>query len=189
MNIIGIDPGTVRMGYAVIKTNHQQPVALLTMGYIDLSKKTNHPEKLKTIYEELEHIIKQYDPKIMSIEAPFFGKNVQSMLKLGRSQGIAMAVGFAHQLDVVEYSPKKIKLSITGNGNASKEQVAKTLKSILNFEYTDIYLDATDAMAAAICHCFQLKNPIIYSSSNHKPKNNKKNSWEKFLKQNPDRKL
>jgi crossover junction endodeoxyribonuclease RuvC len=189
MNILGIDPGTIRMGYAVVKTVNQQPVELVNIGYIDLLKISHHPEKLKIIYEKLEEIIQKYDPKIMSIEAPFYGKNVQSMLKLGRSQGVAMAVAFAHQLSVVEYSPKKIKLSITGNGNASKEQVAKTLKSILNFEYTDIYLDATDAMAAAICHCFQLKNPIINSSSNHKTKNNKKNSWEKFLKQNPDIKI
>jgi len=189
MNILGIDPGTIRMGYAVVKTVNQQPVELVNIGYIDLFKISHHPEKLKIIYEKLEEIIQKYDPKIMSIEAPFYGKNVQSMLKLGRSQGVAMAVAFAHQLSVVEYSPKKIKLSITGNGNASKEQVAKILKSILNFEYTDIYLDATDAMAAAICYCFQLKNPIINSSSNHKTKNNKKNSWEKFLEQNPDRKL
>lgn len=187
MTILGIDPGTIRMGYAIVKTHRAQSHEILSLGYINLSDIEEHPERLKVIFEEIEHLIQKYRPDALSIESPFYGKNVQSMLKLGRAQGIAMAVAFAHQLSVTEYSPKKIKLSITGNGNASKEQVLAMLKNILKFDYTEAYLDAADALAAAMCHCFQLYSSIPYTPS--KKSSSKKNKWQDFLDKNPHRKI
>ncbi|HPQ09079.1 MAG TPA: crossover junction endodeoxyribonuclease RuvC [Bacteroidia bacterium] len=184
MIILGIDPGTIRMGYAIIKVNQNKPQEVLSIGYIDLSDNDNHSEKLKCIYEEIFHLIEKYQPNEMAIESPFYGKNVQSMLKLGRAQGVAMAVAFSNNLMVTEYSPKKIKLSITGNGNASKEQVASMLKNMLLFDYSEKYLDATDALAVAVCHCFQKNNPIKNSS---KKTSSKKQSWKSFIEKNPSK--
>lgn len=188
MIILGIDPGTIRMGYAILKTESYQPLKVLNIGYFNLSDITEQAEKLKIIYEELQHIIQKYKPDVLSIEAPFYGKNVQSMLKLGRAQGIAMAVAFENNLLIQEYSPKKIKQSITGNGNASKEQVYGILHQLLKFDYTEKFLDGTDALAAAVCYCFQQNKTIKIQSSTYK-KNNKKNSWKAYLEKNPDRKI
>lgn len=188
MLILGIDPGTVRMGYAVVEVNNFKPQKVLSIGYIDLSDVSEHPEKLKCIYDEVNFIIEKYRPNALAIESPFYGKNVQSMLKLGRAEGVAMAIAFVHHLSVTEYTPKKIKLSITGNGNASKEQVFAMLKNLIPFEYTDKYLDATDALAVAVCHCFQLNNNISPQTSVKKTKK-KKNAWKSFIQKHPDRKI
>lgn len=190
MIIIGIDPGTIRMGYAIIECTNHKPRKVLSIGYVDISNVKEHPEKLKVIFEEIQNLIHCFHPDEMAIEAPFYGKNVQSMLKLGRAQGVAMSVAFSNQVAVTEYSPKKIKLSITGNGNASKEQVAAGLKNIIDFEYSGKNYDATDAMAAAICHCFQKNSPVQqFKKTVSTSKQAKKSSWKSFIEKNPDRKI
>ncbi len=150
------------------------------MGVIHLQKLGDPHSKLKRIFTRLQTIIDIYRPRDMAIEAPFFGKNVQSMLKLGRAQGVAMAAGITKDLAVTEYSPKKIKQSVTGNGNASKEQVAAMLGNILNVSFGDHYLDASDALGAAVCHYYQSQSPL----SGQK----RYNDWGAFLKDNPNRK-
>lgn len=152
--ILGIDPGTTIMGYGIISVVGNK-MTLVTFGELRLAKYDNHPLKLKKIFERTLALIDQYNPDEMSLEAPFFGKNVQSMLKLGRAQGVAMAAGLYREVSITEYLPKKIKQSITGNGNASKEQVAKMLQTLLKFKEIPKDLDATDGLAAAVCHFFQ----------------------------------
>jgi crossover junction endodeoxyribonuclease RuvC len=152
--ILGIDPGTNIMGYGLIAVNAKKP-KLISLGVIHLGKLDDHALKLKTIFEKTISLIDQYNPDDLAIEAPFFGKNIQSMLKLGRAQGVAMAAALYRTIPIFEYSPKKIKQSITGNGNASKEQVAAMLQTLLSFKETPEYLDATDGLAAAMCHHFQ----------------------------------
>lgn len=175
--ILGIDPGTNIMGYGLIHQNGNT-IRLITMGILKLGGYDNHALKLKKIFERTLGIIEEYKPDEMALEAPFFGKNVQSMLKLGRAQGVAMAAGLHKDIPIFEYMPKKIKQSVTGNGNASKEQVAGMLKSILNFDEIPKYLDATDGLAAAVCHYFQ-------GSANTKTTNY--SGWKSFLQDNPDR--
>ena len=175
--ILGIDPGTVIMGYGLIKLKGKQ-MELLEMGTLKLSAKLDSYEKLKRIQQKITEIIRLQKPECMAIEAPFFGKNVQSMLKLGRAQGVAIASAMQHGLSAFEYSPKKVKQSITGNGNATKEQVWKMLQEILNIEERPEYLDATDAVAVALCHHYQ---------SSKLGMNNRENSWEIFLKNNAHR--
>ncbi len=176
--ILGIDPGTNIMGYGII---HQQgnAIRLITMGVLKLAKYDNHPLKLKKIFERTVGLIEEYHPDEMALEAPFFGKNVQSMLKLGRAQGVAMAAGLHKNVPIFEYSPKKVKMSIVGNGSASKEQVAAMLKTILSFKDIPKYLDATDGVAVAVCHFFQ----------GDKPQSDRKsyNSWKSFISENPER--
>ena len=152
--ILGIDPGTTITGFGVVQLQ-KNDVSLIKMGIFDLSKLKTHELKLKKIFESTLNLIDEYQPDELSIEAPFFGKNVQSMLKLGRAQGVAMAAALYRDIPIFEYSPKKIKKSITGNGNASKEQVAKMLQSLLNIKDLPKHLDASDGLAAAICHYFQ----------------------------------
>lgn len=176
--ILGIDPGTNLLGYAVLEI-HGKKTKLLTMGVLRLQSYDTHTEKLKEIFLQLQEIIETYLPTQLSIEAPFYGKNVQSMLKLGRAQGVAMAAGMTMGLEITEYSPKKIKQSITGSGNASKEQVASMLETILGLKFTDTYLDATDALGAAMCHFNQTSNPLL-GKSNYK-------DWSSFLKANPNK--
>lgn len=176
--IIGVDPGTNILGYAVIEIIDRKPI-VMDIGVLDLRKFEDHQTKLKEIFLQLQEIIETYLPQHMAIEAPFFGKNVQSMLKLGRAQGVSMAAAMTMGLEIVEYSPKKIKQSITGNGNASKEQVAAMLKGMLKFKVKEHYLDATDALGAAITHYHQIGKGGVVKS--------KTNSWKKFLKENPDR--
>ncbi|MFZ4613461.1 MAG: crossover junction endodeoxyribonuclease RuvC, partial [Bacteroidia bacterium] len=149
-----MDPGTTVLGYAIIEIKKKN-VSVLTLGIVNLSKINEHPEKLQKIYERIEQLILAHRPTEMAIEAPFFGKNVQSMLKLGRAQGVAMAAAMVNKISVSEFSPRKIKQSITGNGNASKEQVSAMLVSLLKIDLFNEKLDATDALAAALCCHYQ----------------------------------
>lgn len=177
--ILGIDPGTNLMGYGVLQIKDSKP-SVVTLGVIDLRKYANHYLKLGHIHERVRGIIEAYLPDEVAIEAPFFGKNVQSMLKLGRAQGVAMAAALERDIPITEYAPLKIKMSITGNGQASKEQVADMLKRILNLndDMTGPFLDATDALAAAYCHYLQLDRPQVTKSYT---------SWKDFIKKNPDK--
>lgn len=177
--ILGIDPGSVVMGYALIQTSNTT-IVLLEMGVLKLAKLDSTAERLKKIYDRIAELSNTYKPHSCAIEAPFFGKNVQSMLKLGRAQGVAMAAAMQANIPVEEYSPKKVKQSVTGNGNASKEQIWYTLQKLLNFTETDKYLDASDALAVAICHHYQSKFPSAAIKGGG-------GSWGKFIKENPDR--
>ncbi len=179
--ILGIDPGTNITGFGVLSCELSQ-VKLVAAGVIDLSTLDDHHLKLKRIFERTLSLIETYLPDEMAIEAPFFGKNVQSMLKLGRAQGVAIAAGLSRSLPVTEYSPKKIKQSITGNGNASKEQVASMLQQLLHFDEMPRYLDATDGLAAAMCHFYQGNTIHSQNKSGYK-------SWSSFLTENPERKI
>ncbi len=149
--ILGIDPGTTIMGYGLIHV-HGKKFELINMGVLHLSKLKSHELKLKKIFDRTLQLIEEYKPDELAVEAPFFGKNVQSMLKLGRAQGVAMSAALHRDIPIFEYSPKKIKMSITGSGNASKEQVASMLKSLMNIKEIPKHLDATDGLAAALCH-------------------------------------
>jgi crossover junction endodeoxyribonuclease RuvC len=176
--ILGIDPGTSITGYGVIKTTNTIP-ELIAIGYIDLSKYDDHYLKLKHIFERTAAIIDEYHPDELAIEAPFFGKNVQSMLKLGRAQGAAIAAALTRSLPIFEYAPRKIKMSITGQGAASKEQVAAMLMSTLKFSLApDFKMDATDGLAAALCHFYQTNKPVQEKAYN---------SWKDFMNKNPKR--
>ena len=175
--ILGVDPGTTVMGFGIIEVVKNQ-MRFVQMNELLLSKYDNHYLKLKHIFERTTELIDTYHPDELAIEAPFFGKNVQSMLKLGRAQGVAMAAGLARDLPITEYEPKKVKMAITGNGNASKEQVAKMLQQLLRFKQLPSHLDATDGLAVAVCHFFnggKAKKQQSYSS------------WEAFVKQNENR--
>ena len=165
------------MGYGII---HQKDtkIQLISLGVIQLSKYGNHALKLKNIFERTLALIDEYKPDELAIEAPFFGKNVQSMLKLGRAQGVAMASALYRSIPIYEYSPKKIKQSITGNGNASKEQVSAMLLSLLSIKEAPKYLDATDGLAAAVCHYFQKSLNV---------NNDGYSGWKQFISKNPDR--
>lgn len=174
--VLGIDPGTNTMGYGVILIKNNN-LTLLQYGVIHLSKYTNHELKLKKIFERTLGLIDDFSPDEVALEAPFFGKNVQSMLKLGRAQGVAMAAALSREIPITEYAPKKVKQSVTGNGNASKEQVAHMLKTLLRFDEIPKLLDATDALAVAVCHHFQGGTLSI----------SKTKSWKAFITDNPDR--
>ncbi len=167
------------MGYGVIHVQGRE-TKLLNLGVLDMQKLDDHPEKLKTIFIRVVELIEEFKPDEVSLEAPFFGKNVQSMLKLGRAQGVAIAAALYRNIPIFEYSPKKIKLSITGNGNASKEQVASMLKSLLQIQEMPRYLDATDGLAAAMCHHFQTGK--VTGGKNY-------TGWKSFLSDNPKRKI
>lgn len=176
--ILGIDPGTTVMGYGVIHVSSTPK--LIQLGVVKLRKYDNHYDKLRIIFESTRRIINNYRPAVCAIESPFYGKNVQSMLKLGRAQGTAIAAAMSAGIEVKEYSPKKIKLAVTGNGNASKEQVCGMLSHILKEKIDEkIPLDATDGLAVALCHYFQLKQ-ISTSGKSFK-------SWADFVKENPDK--
>jgi len=175
--ILGIDPGTTIMGYGLIHIKGGK-AALIDIGVLQLQKLENQALKLQSIFSKTLELIEQHKPDELAIEAPFFGKNVQSMLKLGRAQGVAIAGALYRNIPIFEYSPKKIKQSITGNGNASKEQVAAMLQTLLQFKELPRYLDATDGLAAAMCHFFQ-RNPASGGK--------KHSGWKSFLKENPDR--
>lgn len=174
--ILGIDPGTSVMGYGLIIIKGNE-LSLLQYGVIHLSKYSNHEIKLKKIFERVISLIDDYLPDEIALEAPFYGKNVQSMLKLGRAQGVAMAAALSRDLPINEYAPKKVKQSVTGNGNASKEQVAAMLQTLLKFKEAPKLLDATDALAVALCHHFQGGNSAKKSYK----------SWNAFLSENPDK--
>jgi crossover junction endodeoxyribonuclease RuvC len=187
--ILGIDPGTTVMGYGIIKSLGKN-TEVLTLGVLKLDKYADYALKLKKIFDRTVGLIDEYKPDELAIEAPFFGKNVQSMLKLGRAQGVAIAAAMSRELVVVEYAPKKIKQAITGNGNASKEQVAAMLQQQLNFEFDNQYFDATDGLAAAFCHLVQ--NKLVQTEKNkiHKllpTKKKKTSTWEVFVSNNPEK--
>ena len=175
--ILGIDPGTTIMGFGLIKVVNKK-MEFLQLNELILSKYDDHYTKLKVIFERTIELIETHHPDEIAIEAPFFGKNVQSMLKLGRAQGVAMAAAMTMGLEVTEYAPKKIKQSVTGNGNASKEQVAGMLTSIYG-DFDSDYLDATDALAVATCHFYQ-KTSLGADKKNY-------SGWDSFLKNNPNR--
>ncbi|MES2800746.1 MAG: crossover junction endodeoxyribonuclease RuvC [Bacteroidota bacterium] len=176
--ILGIDPGTNVLGYGLIHIKGQK-IELINFGVLQMQKLESHPDKLKHIYDRIVAIIEQYHPDEMALEAPFFGKNVQSMLKLGRAQGVAIAAGLSKSIPFEEYTPKRVKQAITGSGNASKEQVAAMLQQILNFSELPKYLDATDGLAVAVCHHFS-KGVGEHNKA-------KGSSWDSFLRENPDR--
>jgi crossover junction endodeoxyribonuclease RuvC len=181
--VLGIDPGTNITGYGIVGMKSKQ-LSMISMGIIELRKLEDHAQKLNRIFERVSSIISQYQPHEMAIEAPFYGKNVQSMLKLGRAQGVAIAAGLQQQIPIFEYSPKKIKLTITGNGNASKEQIADMISRLLKFDNDSTFLDATDALGAAVCHLFQF-TPTKFGTIGAAKKSNGK--WGDFIKENPDR--
>lgn len=173
--IMGIDPGTNITGFGVIRIKNNQ-MELVDLIEFKLSKKNDHSAKLSEIFNKTSELIKQHNPNFVAIESPFFGKNVQSMLKLGRAQGVSMAAALNLDIPITEYSPKKIKMAITGNGNASKEQVAKMLQQLLKIKTLPKNLDATDGLAAAVCHYYNMGK-----------KTNEKNysGWGAYVNQNP----
>lgn len=175
--ILGIDPGTTVTGYGLISVIGKTP-SLMTLGIIDLRKKTDHFQKIRAVFEQTLALIDQYHPDEFAIEAQFFGKNVQSMLKLGRAQGAAISAALYRDLPVFEYAPRMIKMSITGRGQASKEQVATMLRTILAFRSEKMVLDATDALGAALCHFYQSAKPATGKGVRN---------WEEFIKKNSDR--
>ena len=179
--ILGVDPGTVVMGYGLLQSNGSKP-KYLAMGIIELGKLTDPYLRLKRIYDRNTGIIAEFLPDEMAIEAPFYGKNVQSMLKLGRAQGVAIAAALARDLPITEYAPRRIKQSITGHGDASKEQVAEMLQRLLRIPDSDMLpaLDATDGLAAALCHFYQTSNPLASGTRVLR-------DWKDFVKNNPGR--
>ncbi len=173
--ILGLDPGTNVMGYGVIHLGGNK-MTILQFGVIKLGRYGTHELKLKKIFERVLGLVDEFLPDEVALEAPFYGKNVQSMLKLGRAQGVAMSAALYREVPITEYAPKKVKQSVTGNGNASKEQVARMLQQLFNFKKLPKLLDASDALAVAVCHHYQ-------NGSEKK----KKNSWGDFVKENPER--
>lgn len=174
--ILGIDPGTSLTGYGLIHIKKKKMI-MIQMGVINLTKLSSHELKLKKIFDRTLNLIDEYKPDELAIEAPFFGKNVQSMLKLGRAQGVAMSAGLYRNIPIFEYAPKKIKMAITGKGTSSKQQVASMLKSILNITEMPKNLDASDGLAAAVCHHFQ----------RHDNKNKSYSNWKSFIQKNPNK--
>ncbi len=177
--ILGIDPGTNIMGYGVLGIKGKK-LYLVSIGVVMLDKLENHALKLRTIFERVLSITDQYFPDEVALEAPFYGKNVQSMLKLGRAQGVAMSAALYRGVPIFEYAPKRVKQAITGSGSASKEQVAAMIKTILSLDVLPKEFDATDAMAVAICHYFSdgLPEPV-------KKTKKKAGSWKQFVNANP----
>ena len=194
--IMGIDPGTNYMGYGIIEVKGKE-LRSVVMGDIDLHTMSDPYRKLRYIFERVGKLIDDYNPKEVALESPFFGTNVQSMLKLGRAQGVAMAAALSRDKEVFEYAPTRIKQAITGTGAASKEQVAAIIKRMLKLDYMPRRLDATDGMAVAMCHYYTARTPISQAMGNERVKGlggGKKaakgsSSWEQFIRQNPDREI
>jgi crossover junction endodeoxyribonuclease RuvC len=210
--ILGIDPGTVVMGYGLVKIEGQK-VSLLDLGVLKPGKIKDNHKRLQLIFNTVSGLITQFAPTDFAIEAPFFGKNVQSMLKLGRAQGVAIAAAMRHGLEVTEYSPKKVKQAVTGNGNAGKEQVMKMLQTLLQFKDSPKYYDATDAVAVALCHFYEQSKQRLLNTATTKTKlksgsgasgttrqekaatttsksakkSRTKNDWADFIRKNPQR--
>ena len=176
--ILGIDPGTSIMGFGVIQVNGKK-MKFKQLNELQLTKYDDHYTKLAYIFDRTIQLIDQFLPDEIAVEAPFYGKNVQSMLKLGRAQGVAMAAGLSRRIPITEYSPRKIKMAITGNGNASKEQVSAMLSRTLQVELDHRYMDASDALGVALCHHFQSGMPGAAKG--------KAGSWDQFIRKNPDR--
>ena len=194
--ILGIDPGTNYTGYGVLEVEGRA-VRAVVMGEIDLHKIADPYEKLRYIFDSVSRLVKEYKPREVALESPFFGANVQSMLKLGRAQGVAMAAALSRDKEVFEYAPTRIKQAITGSGAASKEQVAAIVKRMLKLEYMPRRLDATDGMAVAMCHYFTARTPINIAMGSERVKGlgggkraaKGSSSWEAFLKKNPEREI
>jgi len=176
--ILGIDPGTAILGYGLIRETGKQ-LSLISLGVIKLDHLSDHGLKLQHIFKKTSALIEQYQPDCMALEAPFYGKNIQVMLKLGRAQGVAMAAALNRDIPIFEYAPRKIKQSVTGNGNAGKEQVAAMLKTLLKFDETPQFLDATDGLAVAVCHAFQ--------NTRRGGTMNNYSGWADFVKDNASR--
>lgn len=183
--ILGIDPGTLVMGYSIIEICNNV-IRVKDLDVLKLSGKRDNYWRLQQIHLKILKLVEQHQPDEFAIEAPFFGKNVQSMLKLGRAQGVAIAAAISQEIPVTEYSPKKVKQSITGNGNADKEQVWKMLQQLVLLEEKPKYFDATDALAVAICHHFQSRLPLGNLKTTASTKK-KKTSWESFASANQHR--
>ncbi|MBX5439686.1 MAG: crossover junction endodeoxyribonuclease RuvC [Thermoflavifilum sp.] len=179
LTILGIDPGTVIMGYSVIGCQGFR-VEVLEMGALKLSRQKDHYERLQLIYQQVHQLIETYHPTEFAVESPFQGKNIQSMLKLGRAQGVAIVCARLAGLPVTEYSPKKVKQSVTGNGSAGKQQVWLLLQRQLQLPMQPAYYDATDALAVALCHYYALQQSVPASQV-------KKQAWKQFLAQHPER--
>jgi len=177
--ILGIDPGTRYLGYGLIRINKDK-VTILQYGVLNLTKYTTQGEKFLKIHERVLHLLEEFIPDEIAIESPFFGKNVQSMLKLGRVQGMVMSLSYSKQIPITEYEPKKVKQSVTGNGNASKEQVSKMVEIISGIKLESKLHDATDALGIAICHHFHSKNLTSSVIGTQK-------GWGAFVNENPDR--
>ena len=177
--IIGIDPGTNVMGYGILGVKGRK-ASMIAMGVIELHRADSHYLRLRHIYDRVLSLVEGFLPDEMAIEAPFFGKNVQSMLKLGRAQGVAMAAALSKEVPITEYEPRKIKQAITGSGAASKEQVKEMLRRILDIssESLETRLDATDALGAALCHFYESSRPSVPKGAS---------SWKEFIAKNPDR--
>lgn len=176
--ILGIDPGTIILGYAIISLQGKK-INIIDLGNLNLKSFDNPHEKLAYIYNQLCTIIEKYKPQEFAIESPFYSKNPQSMHKLGRAQGVCIAVSMKYHLVTAEYSPRKIKQSVAGHGNASKEQVARMIEKQFNVNLSGFKLDATDALSVAICHALTSGNPLSGGT--------KANSWKKFITENPGR--
>ncbi len=196
--IMGIDPGTNYMGYGVIEVEGKSLRAVV-LGEIDMHKIADPYAKLSHIFERVWALVNEYQPREVALESPFFGENVQSMLKLGRAQGVAMAAALSQKVDVFEYAPTKVKQAITGRGGASKESLAAMVKSILGVESPSKRLDATDGMAVALCHYYTISSPLIGLDRGAKSKGlgggkrsqsrGGSSSWEQFVKRNPEREV
>lgn len=185
--IMGIDPGTNRMGYGVLEVLGRNKLRAVVIGDIDMVKMKDPYDKLRYIFNRVLALVDEYRPDEVALESPFFGENVQSMLKLGRAQGVAMAAALCRGHKVFEYAPRRVKQAITGNGGAAKEQVAAMLKSMLGVEYNPKRLDATDGLAVALCHYFESSSPIPHQTVSRKRVAGKSSSWESFVAGNPDR--
>ena len=184
--ILGIDPGTRILGFGVIHVLGSK-AGYVDMGVINLKNIKDHFVTLKTIFEEVTALIGKYNPDELAIEAPFYGKNPQVMLKLGRAQGAAMAAAMQREMPIFEYAPRSIKLAVTGKGAASKEQVAMMAQRLLGVDIPQEYLDATDALAIAICHHYHMQNPILQAGGGKSGGKKLSGSWEQFVQANPGR--
>lgn len=183
--ILGIDPGTRILGFGVIHVLGKE-VRYVDMGVVNLKKIEDHFVTLKTIYQEVSRIITKYHPDELAVESPFYGKNPQVMLKLGRAQGAAIAAALERCMPIFEYAPRSIKLAVTGKGAASKEQVAMMAQRLLGVDFAPEYLDATDALAIALCHYYHMQNPVLAAGGEKKGKK-MSGSWEQFVASNPGR--
>ena len=185
--ILGIDPGTRILGFGVIHVMGRE-VKFVDMGVVNMKKVTDHFVTLKTILNEVTALIEKYNPDELAIEAPFYGKNVQVMLKLGRAQGAAMAAAFQRNIPIFEYAPRSVKLAVTGKGAASKEQVSLMAQRIVNVNFPQEYLDATDALAIALCHYYHTTGLLAAVQGGGRKLSGKgKGSWEQFVEANPGR--
>ena len=176
--ILGIDPGTNILGFGIVRVDAKGP-HYVNMGVFDLRKIKDPFEKLANIFAGVNELIEEYKPDELAVESPFYGKNAQVVLKLGRAQGAAITAAIMHGISVAEYAPRKAKIAICGNGAASKEQVAVMIQKTLKVDLDPKYLDATDALAIALCHHYQTSSPLAAIGG--------KSDWKKFLEDNPDR--